>query len=253
MGTAPLSDAQIERYSRQIILPSIGGRGQQRLLGSTVGLIGRGPLAATVGLYLTAAGIGRLELWSELDGAGPSAPNDQAPERHRRGTGEAWSDACSVVGIEGPAPFLDALNSDTQVEMRAFAGFAASTTQVAVFVCADVPVAVLRTVNERGVRTGVPLVVGAGTDIALYAGHDVNAPCAACDTNPPHGPGSAALEAASGVVGSLLALAAIKLCLALPDVGIGRALHYEPETLTITECPIAKRAPCACAAAVADA
>lgn len=236
MGTAPLSDAQIERYSRQIILPSIGGRGQQRLLSSTVGLIGDGPLAATAALYLTAAGIGRLELWSDLEGAGPSVSN-----------------ACSVFGAEGPAPSLRALNSDTQIDTRTFDCFAASTSQAAVFVCADVPPAVLRAVNEHGMRTGVPLIVGAGANIALYAGHSLDSPCAACDPNPPQALGTAALEATGGVVGSLLALEAIKLCLALPNLGSGRALHYEPETLTITECPIAKRATCACSAAVADA
>lgn len=58
----PLSDAQIERYSRQIILPEIGARRQQRLLESWVVLRGAGVLARNTALYLAGAGVGRLDL-----------------------------------------------------------------------------------------------------------------------------------------------------------------------------------------------
>jgi hypothetical protein len=57
-----LSDAQIERYSRQIILPEIGGRGQEKLLASTVTLLGVGPLADAIVPYLAGAGIGVIVL-----------------------------------------------------------------------------------------------------------------------------------------------------------------------------------------------
>lgn len=58
----PLTDTQIERYSRQIILPEIGGRGQEKLLGSTVALVGVGSLADAVVPYLVGAGIGAIVL-----------------------------------------------------------------------------------------------------------------------------------------------------------------------------------------------
>jgi adenylyltransferase/sulfurtransferase len=58
----PLSDAQIDRYSRQIILPEVGGRGQERLLAARVALRGVGAMAATAARYLTGAGIGELRL-----------------------------------------------------------------------------------------------------------------------------------------------------------------------------------------------
>ena len=57
-----LSDHQIERFSRQIILPSVGGRGQEALLASRVVLIGCGGLGCPVALGLAGAGVGHLVL-----------------------------------------------------------------------------------------------------------------------------------------------------------------------------------------------
>ena len=47
-----LADEQIERYSRQIILPQVGGKGQEKLLRARVLLNGTGPLQETALLYL---------------------------------------------------------------------------------------------------------------------------------------------------------------------------------------------------------
>lgn len=55
-----LRDDQIERYSRQIILPNVGGKGQEKLLNAKVLIIGAGGLGAPCALYLAGAGIGRL-------------------------------------------------------------------------------------------------------------------------------------------------------------------------------------------------
>ncbi len=55
-----LSDSQIERYSRHIILKEVGGKGQQKLLSSKVLIIGAGGLGAPIALYLAAAGIGAI-------------------------------------------------------------------------------------------------------------------------------------------------------------------------------------------------
>jgi Dinucleotide-utilizing enzymes involved in molybdopterin and thiamine biosynthesis family 2 len=54
------SSEQIKRYARHIILPEVGGEGQERLLSSKVLLIGAGGLGAPCGYYLGAAGIGTL-------------------------------------------------------------------------------------------------------------------------------------------------------------------------------------------------
>jgi hypothetical protein len=55
-----LTDHQIERYSRQVILPEVGGRGQERLLAATVSVGGGGPAAATAALLLERAGVGTV-------------------------------------------------------------------------------------------------------------------------------------------------------------------------------------------------
>lgn len=55
-----LREDQIERYSRQIILPSVGGKGQEKLLKAKVLIIGAGGLGSPAALYLASAGIGKI-------------------------------------------------------------------------------------------------------------------------------------------------------------------------------------------------
>lgn len=57
---APLSDEELERYARHIVLPEIGGPGQQKLKKSKVLVIGAGGLGAPLLQYLAAAGVGTL-------------------------------------------------------------------------------------------------------------------------------------------------------------------------------------------------
>ena len=57
-----LDPHEIERYSRHLILPEVGIEGQKRLKSASVLLIGAGGLGSAVGLYLAAAGIGRIGL-----------------------------------------------------------------------------------------------------------------------------------------------------------------------------------------------
>jgi sulfur-carrier protein adenylyltransferase/sulfurtransferase len=58
----PLSNEEIARYSRHLILPEVGLKGQQRLKAASVLMVGTGGLGAPLGMYLAAAGVGRLGL-----------------------------------------------------------------------------------------------------------------------------------------------------------------------------------------------
>ena len=54
------TDEQIKRYSRQIILPHVGGKGQEKLLKAKVLIIGAGGLGSPAAFYLAAAGVGTI-------------------------------------------------------------------------------------------------------------------------------------------------------------------------------------------------
>lgn len=58
----PLSPQDAQRYARQIALPEIGPHGQERLLKSSVLIVGAGGLGSPAAMYLAAAGVGRIGL-----------------------------------------------------------------------------------------------------------------------------------------------------------------------------------------------
>jgi adenylyltransferase/sulfurtransferase len=57
-----LSDRQLDRYARHIVLSEIGGEGQKRLLAASVAIVGAGGIGSPVIQYLAAAGVGRLRV-----------------------------------------------------------------------------------------------------------------------------------------------------------------------------------------------
>ncbi len=57
-----LSQSEVARYSRHLIMPEVGMEGQKRLKAASILLIGAGGLGSPLGLYLAAAGIGRIGL-----------------------------------------------------------------------------------------------------------------------------------------------------------------------------------------------
>ena len=61
------TEEQIHRYARHIILPEMGGVGQEKLLGSSVLVIGAGGLGSPVILYLAAAGVGTIGVVDDDD------------------------------------------------------------------------------------------------------------------------------------------------------------------------------------------
>jgi adenylyltransferase/sulfurtransferase len=67
----PLTNAQINRYKRHLILPEVGTIGQQKLLNARVLCIGAGGLGCPISLYLAAAGVGTIGL-VDIDVVSPS-------------------------------------------------------------------------------------------------------------------------------------------------------------------------------------
>jgi molybdopterin/thiamine biosynthesis adenylyltransferase len=56
------TDEQVTRYSRHILLPEVGGKGQKKIAQSSILIVGAGGLGSPVGLYLAAAGVGTIGL-----------------------------------------------------------------------------------------------------------------------------------------------------------------------------------------------
>ena len=79
----PLSPDEISRYHRHILLPEIGGQGQQKLKAARVMVIGAGGLGAPALLYLAAAGVGTLGI---ADNDHVSLSNLQRQVIHDSGT-----------------------------------------------------------------------------------------------------------------------------------------------------------------------
>ena len=57
-----LSDAELERYARHIVLPQVGGVGQRRLKAASVAVVGAGGIGSAVIPALAGAGVGRLTI-----------------------------------------------------------------------------------------------------------------------------------------------------------------------------------------------
>jgi hypothetical protein len=84
-GRVSLTDEQVDYYSRQIILPELGGVGQNRLLSSSALLRGHGAAFDTARTYLLGAGVGRIDVCGRpsttLDFADPGDRNPDVSAR----------------------------------------------------------------------------------------------------------------------------------------------------------------------------
>jgi len=100
------TDAQIQRYSRHIILPEVGGKGQKKLSRAKVLVIGAGGLGSPAALYLAAAGIGTIGL---VDGDAVDLSNLQRQILHTTST-------IGVPKVESGQRMLSALNPDVTIK-----------------------------------------------------------------------------------------------------------------------------------------
>ena len=77
-----LTEEQIERYSRHILLQDVGLEGQEKLLNAKVLIIGAGGLGSPVALYLAAAGVGHIGI-VDVDVVTSATCNDRSSTRPR--------------------------------------------------------------------------------------------------------------------------------------------------------------------------
>ncbi len=100
------TDEQLERYSRHILLPEVGGVGQEKLLQASVLVIGAGGLGAPMLQYLAAAGVGRLGI---IDADTVDLSNLQRQVIHR-------TQDIDIPKVESAARMIRDLNPDVTIE-----------------------------------------------------------------------------------------------------------------------------------------
>lgn len=109
MSTVDLSEDEIRRYSRHILLEEVGGTGQQRLKDSSVLLVGAGGLGSPLALYLAAAGVGRIGI---VDDDVLDLSNLQRQVAHT-------TDRIGVPKVESAAQAARAINPGVTIEAHA--------------------------------------------------------------------------------------------------------------------------------------
>lgn len=236
---AMFSEAEVERYARQLVLREVGGSGQQALKAASVAIVGAGGLGAPAALYLAAAGVGRLRL---ID---PDAVD--LSNLHRQVIFQ--TDDVGHAKVEAAAARLAALNPHVALDpVRARLDAANAAELLAgwdLVLDGTDDFATRFAVNAACVAAGVPLVSGAigrwTGQIGVFAGR----PCYRClvPEVPPDAETCVAVGvvgALAGVIGSLMALEAIKLITGAGEPLTGRLMVLDAlagETRTVTVIP----------------
>lgn len=198
------------RYARHILLREIGGAGQQALKRATAAIVGVGGLGAPAALFLAAGGIGRLRLIDD-----DIVALDNLQRQIIFGTNDV-----GAPKVERAASALGALNPHVEIEQRCERLTDANAARL--LDGADVVLdgtddfATRFAVNDACRRLGVPLISGAvgrwDGQVAVFA---PGAPCYRClvPEAPPDAETCArvgVVGALTGVIGSMMALEAIK-------------------------------------------
>ena len=241
-----LSQAEIQRYSRHLLVPEVGEKGQGRLLDAKVLMVGAGGLGSPAAFYLTAAGVGKIGI---VDADVVDVTNLQRQILH--GTSDLGrpkavsayetlrdlNPGCSVV------PHVDYLNSENVMEI--LQGY-----DIVVNGCDNFPTRYL--VNDACVFAGKPLVDGS---IFRFEGQvtifpcDSRGPCYRClyPEPPPAELAPSCAEAGvlgvlPGTVGLIQATETVKLILNQGDLLVERLLIYDALSMSFRTFKI-RRAP----------
>jgi len=225
-----LTEQQVERYSRHILLPEIGGRGQQRLLEAKILVAGAGALGSPAALYLAAAGIGKIGI---ADSDAVEVSNLQRQILHATpdlGQPKAESAARSIRALNPDVEVIthqERLTPQTILEVMDGYDFVVDGTD-------NFPTRYL--INDACVLIGRGLVHGAifrfdGQITTIVPGRG---PCYRCLYPEPPPPGlvpscqeAGVVGAVAGVIGAMQANEAIKWVLGAGDLLVGRLLIYD--------------------------
>ncbi len=232
-----LSERELERYSRQLVLPEWSGAAQERLSAANVMLIGAGALGSPVGQYLAAAGVGRIGV---VDDDAVELSNLNRQPLH-------FTPDISLMKAENAKVKLSALNEDMVVE--SYPARLDATNAEALLLGADAVVdcsdsfETRYTVNAACCANGIPLVEAgvlgfAGLVMSIVPGRSACYRCA-FPVEPPAGSVPSCREAGvlgamAGIVGSIQALEALKLLTGVGEPLLDRILQIEGATLTFT-------------------
>src|SRR5216683_1702779 len=249
---ATLSNDEILRYSRHLIMPEVGMEGQQKLKAARVLCIGAGGLGSPLALYLGAAGVGTLGL---VDFDVVDYTNLQRQIIHttadvgRKKLDSAADKLKAINPLINVRPFDTRLSSDNALEL--FRDF-----DIIVDGTDNFPTRYL--VNDACVLTGKPNVYGS---IFRFEGQasvfaTENGPCYRCLYPEPPPPGlvpscaeGGVLGILPGLVGVIQATEAIKLILGQGDPLIGRLLLVDALGMKFRELKLRKNPECpACGA-----
>src|SRR5499427_1080981 len=242
-----LSKDEILRYSRHLIMPEVGMEGQLKLKAAKVLLVGTGGLGAPLGLYLAAAGVGKLGL---VDFDVVDYTNLQRQVTF--GTGDVGRPKTEAARAR-----LSNLNPDIEIESIE----AQLTSANALELFKDYDIIVDGTdnfptrylVNDACILLGKPNVYGS---IFRFEGQATvfgmpDGPCYRCLYPEPPPPGLVpscaevgVLGVLPGIVGSIQAMETIKLILGRGDGLVGRLLLFDALALKFRELKLRKNSDC---------
>jgi molybdopterin/thiamine biosynthesis adenylyltransferase len=242
------TDEQVLRYSRHIILPEVGGKGQARIAGARVFIIGAGGLGCPVGYYLTAAGVGTIAM---IDDDTVEISNLQRQIAHSMST-------LGMPKVESAKKTFEALNPDVNVvalKKRISKDDILDLIRdydIVVDGSDNFPTRYL--VNDACVMAKKPLVSGAilrfeGQVTTIMPGEG---PCYRCLFEEPPPPGlvpscqeAGVLGVLPGVIGGLQATEVLKLILGKGDILKGELLIYNALKTTFRKVKVPKNPSCA--------
>lgn len=247
-----LTDAQLDRYARHIVLREIGGAGQVKLLDARVAVIGAGGIGSPAIQYLAAAGVGHLTLFDD---------DDVALSNLQRQTLFTTGDA-GRPKVHAAAERIAALNSDVAVSPVASRVTAANAATLLaghdVVLDGSDNFATRLAVADAALALRMPLVSAAvgqfEGQLAVYRGWEPDKPCYRCfvGDDPDRPDASCAdqgvLGALTGVLGSLAAMEVIRCITGFGEDSAGRLLLVDALGFRFRTLRMPKDPGCRCSA-----